>query len=188
MPRGSSDASGELVADARDLVIVAASILSAVVAALVAFRGIWNRDSLEAVASHPGSFLGAGLVFVAGAAVHELVHLLAWKAAGGMSWRDLSVRRSPRKLGLVAAVRVPASARTYRIGLAAPVLLVGIAPIVTGLATGLGLLLLWGLVFLFESFSDLTILLVTRHVPPETPVLEHRERLGCWVVRDPGAV
>lgn len=69
-------------------------------------------------------------------------------------------------MGIVAQLDTPVSASAYRLGVATPVRLMALLPLAGGLATGAGLILLWGATFLVESVPDIASLLATRPVMP----------------------
>jgi len=150
--------------------------------AFLAFNLLWDRSAAEALGNHPGSWAGAIALFVAGAIIHELLHEVAWKMAGHIRWADVYVGPSRRKLGLIVRLRVSIPARAYRFGLVLPAIVIGVFPILVGLSTGHGLATFWGMVFLFESFSDVAILLAIHHVAPHSHVVEDATRLGCRIV------
>jgi len=136
------------------------------------FAFVWQRSPLEDVTRQPGGWVGAIVMFVAGAAIHELLHAAAWTTVAHVPWTMVSFRRSRRKLGIIAQLDVPVPAGRYRIGAAVPALMLGIVPILVGILTGSGLVALWGDVFLFESFSDVAILAAIRRLPPYALVIE----------------
>jgi len=172
LTRKSSDA-GEAIASIPLLALTAAIVVVICVCASALFAAVWHRGPFEDLSSQPQGWLGALMLFASGAAFHELLHAFGWKTAAGVAWSDLSLGRSRRKLGLIVKLTVPVRASAYRIGMILPAIVLGIAPILGGLTRDSGLLVLWGSLFLFESFSDLAILLAIRRVPSKLGLLEH---------------
>lgn len=74
------------------------------------------------------------------------------------------------------------SARSYRIGVALPGIVLGILPAVVGLVAGVWWLAAWGAVMLVSAGGDLAVLLAVRRVPGEALVQDHPSRVGCHVL------
>jgi hypothetical protein len=163
----------------RDLLLSAALLILVLAGSLALFESVWRRNAVEDVAKQPGRWLGAVAVAACGAAVHELLRALAWRLLAGVPWRSISLRATWRGMGFVARVDAPVPAAAYRAGAALPAAVLGGVPAALGLATGSGLLLLWGLFFLLESLGDVAVLLAMRGVPSRARVLDHPEGLGC---------
>lgn len=142
----------------------AAIIIIVFVASLRLFEVVWHRPAFADIVRQPGQWVGAVIIVIGSAIIHELLHGLAWKILARVPWRSISFRPSWRKLGFVAAADVPMRASAYRTGMLLPALVLGFGSIVAGLMIGNGLVLLWGLFFLLECFADFAALLATREV------------------------
>ena len=171
-----------LTARTRDLLGAAAIVITAFVVSLWLFRLFWHRDALADLTQQPGGWMGAMAIVACTAVVHEILHGLAWCLVARVPWRSISVRASWRVMGFVAGPDVPLPATAFRVGVAAPGLILGAIPIAAGLSAGLGLLVLWGLFALLECFSDAALLLAIHTVPAGALVVGHEEKLGCRVV------
>jgi hypothetical protein len=120
-------------------------------------------------------------VFLTGVVLHELMHGIAWAYFGN---KPLAAIRFGFKLSALtpyAHCREPLAASVYRIGAAAPAVLLGLVPVLVATATGTGWLLFPGLLFLAASAGDLLILWVLRGVKPQQRVQDHPDRAGCLV-------
>jgi hypothetical protein len=123
-------------------------------------------------------------VFLAGVLLHELMHGLAWAYFGH---KPLTAIRFGFKLSALtpyAHCREPLAASVYRIGAAAPAVLLGLVPVLVATVTGTGWLLFPGLLFLAASAGDLLILWVLRGVKSQQRVQDHPDRAGCLVFDD----
>jgi hypothetical protein len=172
----------EAIANGRLLAITAIVILAMLGGSTQLFVLIWNRQPFEDLSAQPGGLLGAFIIFVGGAVLHEVLHAIVWKTLAHVPWSNLSLQRNRRKLGIIVKLNMPVRASVYRVGLVLPTIIMGIGPILIGLVQGAGLLVLWGGVFLFECFSDLAIFLAIRKVPLTALVVEKAGRLGCQIV------
>lgn len=178
-----SDA-GEVVAGPREAMLAGLVLVVAIAGALFLFEARWGRPALTHASDQPGGWVGAILVVVASAFVHEALHALAWRVRGRVPQGGTALRRTWRVLGFEAALRHPVPLAVFRAGLSVPALVLGLLPFVVGWASGAGLLVLWALFFLLECFSDLVILFAGRGRPPRTLVRSHPSRLGFEVVAE----
>ena len=172
----------DAIASIRHLLGSAAVFIVVFVVSLRLFALLWARQAFADVAKQPGGWVGAIIVVACSAIIHELLHGFAWKIFGRVPWKSISFRPSWRVMGFVAHVDVPLPASAYRASAALPALVLGGLPIGTGLVTGSGLFVLWGLFFLLECFGDIAVLLAMRRVPSRAWVLDHPSRLGCRLV------
>ena len=123
-------------------------------------------------------------VFLAGVVLHELMHGIAWAYFGN---KPLAAIRFGFKLSALtpyAHCREPLAASVYRIGAAAPAVLLGLVPVLVATSIGTGWLLFPGLLFLAASAGDVLILWVLRGVKPQQRVQDHPDRAGCLVFDD----
>lgn len=169
----------DAIASRRDLLASAATLIIVFVGSLRLFELLWHRDALADVTKQPGGWMGAIIVVVCSAAIHELLHALAWKISARVPWQSISLRPTWRVMGVVAHLNVPVPASAYRASAVAPALALAGLSIVMGFATGSGLFVLWGLFFLLECFADVALLFAMRSVPSRAWVLDHPSKLGC---------
>lgn len=172
----------EVTVKGRHLLAAAAILVTAFVGTMRLFEFVWRRDALGDVLRQPGGWMGAVAVVAVSAVVHEGLHGLAWRTAARVPWRSIAVRPTWRGLGFVARANVPMPARAYRAGMVLPAVVMGIMPVVLGSFAAVGLVVVWGLFFLFECFPDIAVLLAMRKVPAGAWVRDHPMELGCRVV------
>ena len=129
-----------------------------------------------------------GLVFLAailvGLVVHELLHGLGFVRFGGGRWKDLKFGVKLRYLAAYATIDSPLTASAYRRTTALPGVVLGIIPLLAGIALGNGWLLLYGYFNVLFAAGDLTILWMVRNVDGSAKVIDHTHRAGCWVLND----
>jgi len=140
----------------------AAILIVTFIASLTLFKTIWDRDALEDIATQPGGWWGAIGIVIGSAVVHELLHAIGWRVLANVPWSSIAVRPTWSVMGFAVHSDARVSVRTWRAVTILPAVILGILPIAIGLATGNGLVLLWGLFFFFECFADLTALLARR--------------------------
>lgn len=136
------------------------------------------------------SALGAILLFcgafVLGVLLHEGLHGLGhlW---GGASWKDVQFGMHWKALTPFARCEVPLRARSYRIAIALPGVVLGGGPLAFGLSTGSWLATFYGFLMLVAAAGDFLILWILRGVPAGAWVQDHPEQVGCLVVAGPTA-
>lgn len=126
-------------------------------ASLFLFRMVWGDFAFP---EHPRWGLVV-LIVVASVIVHEALHVLGWRLASGVSWKSIALRPTWRKFGIEARLTVPIRASHYRVGLALPIVILGVVPMVLALLFGHGMILLWSQFFLLECYADMTKLLAS---------------------------
>lgn len=85
-------------------------------------------------------------------------------------------------MSLVARLDVAVRVHAYRAGLSMPALVLGVLPMVVGVLTNRGLVVVWAQFFLLECFTDLGTLFATLGVPARAWVRSHPHGLGCETV------
>ena len=131
----------------------------------------------------PLSFI---LVLLLGIVAHEALHGLAWRLAGRVPWSAIRFGFQLKTLTPYAHCAVPLEVRSYRIGTAAPGVVLGLLPLLVATVSGNGWLLRFGVFFSLAAVGDLIILWTLRGVPAGRRVKDHPTRAGCYVLA-PGA-
>ncbi|MFB6273819.1 MAG: DUF3267 domain-containing protein [Salinibacter sp.] len=131
--------------------------------------------------SDPGSILWFCVAFALGVLLHEGLHGLghAW---GEASWSDVQFGMHWKALTPFAQCTVPTRARSYRLALALPGLVLGVGPLGLGVATGTWLLTFYGFLMLVAAAGDILILWILRGVPAGAWVQDHPRQVGCLVM------
>lgn len=146
------------------------------------FAAMWGRPALAA-----GNTLIFDPIwrffayFLLGIILHEAIHGLTWTIAGRVPWKSMKFGVVWQALTPYCHSTVPLKPSAYRLGAAMPGLLLGVMPMLIGLTTGLGWLLVWGAVMTISAGGDMFILWLIRHVTAAQWVLDHPSRAGCIV-------
>ncbi len=122
------------------------------------------------------------VVFVAGLAVHELLHAVSWMVFGRRPRSAIHFGIDKKTLSPYAHCKEPLAANSYRLGTFIPGLLMGILPSLAAVVIGSGWLLGFGLLFTLTAGGDLLILWLIREVPGGRMVEDHPTRAGCYVI------
>lgn len=120
-------------------------------------------------------------VFVASIAAHEGLHAVGFFLAGARR-ADVRFGIDVKTLTPYAGCRIPLRASQYRLAVALPALVLGLAPLIVGLAAGWFWATLYGTAMLHAACGDYAALWAMRRVPAGARVQDHPARVGCQVV------
>lgn len=142
---------------------------------------IWG-DIYFSVLFGPWPVFVCVVVFVVGIVAHELLHGLSWVYLGRKNWSAVEFGFQWKALAPYAHLKESVEVRAYRWAVAMPGLMLGILPSLVGLATGIGLVMVFGLVFTLAAAGDALILWIIRGVETGKQVEDHPSRAGCYVI------
>jgi hypothetical protein len=115
--------------------------------------------------------------------VHEGLHALGFLFIGRAPRASVHFGIHRETLSPYAGCHEPLTAGAYRAAVALPGLVLGVAPVLFGLAGGTAWLTLWGSFMLVTAGGDLAVLLALRGVPSAARVVDHPTRVGGLVLR-----
>ena len=151
-----------------------------IVVPLIPFNLIWGQDPLMASFTNPSIIVPALILVV----IHELLHAITWKFAGGLAFRDFKFGVMWKTLSPYCHATKPMTARAYRIGAIMPGIVLGLFPIVMGTLIGEGFLTVLGALLTAGAVGDVYILWLLRQVPQSTFVIDHPTRAGCIILHE----
>ena len=149
-----------------------------IVIPLIPFSLIWGREPLLIAFTNPSVIIPALILVV----VHEVLHAIGWKFAGGLSFRDFKFGIAWKTLSPYCHASQPMAARAYRIGAILPGIVLGLLPVVISTLTGDGFLAIIGALLTAGAVGDVYVLWLLRDVPSDARVIDHPERAGCIVL------
>lgn len=128
--------------------LIALAFLPAPAAPVLLHLALWGADAIAEGAGFlfPWRFLP---LLIASIVVHEALHAAGFLALGGAPRDAVHFGVDRRTLSPFAGCRAPLRARAYRGAVLLPSLVLGVAPVAAGLASGTGWLTLWGAFMLF---------------------------------------
>lgn len=168
--------------------LVALALTAGVVALALAADALRGRETpalLDAIDGTPVAIVL--LAFALGIVAHEALHVVGFRAFGGVPWRGIRVGIMWRALAPYATASVPLTAHAYRAAIALPGLALGVLPLCAGLAVDLAALVGFGVVMTGAAGGDLAVLVATRRLPATAIVRDHPRRVGCHFVARAGA-
>jgi hypothetical protein len=151
---------------------------------LVPYVLIWGNESLlRNDALMLRSYIFFPLIFV-GIVIHEFLHGIGLMVFGGVPWRDVRYGIKVKSLTAYAHTDSRVTVKSYRKLVALPGFLLGVIPVVVGIAIGEGWLTLYGFLMLVGAGGDIAILWKLRNVNFKAFVLDNPDRAGCWVLSE----
>jgi len=154
------------------------------IALLVAlFVSVWGwehlvRESFVALSNGAASIMA----LLVGVVAHELLHGLAWGYFGRKPLCALKFGFQWKTLTPYAHCKEPLPLDAYRLGSAAPGVVLGFVPAIISVFTGDAGSLLFGLLFTLAAGGDFLVLWLLRAVPAGSLVEDHPTRAGCFVL------
>jgi hypothetical protein len=130
--------------------------------------------------------IGALISIIPLIVIHELVHAVGWKFSSGLPWSQFSFGIDRKTLSPYCHAKAPMYIGPYRIGGAAPLVVVGIIPYGVALLIGSASLAAVMSIMISAAVGDIFILWTLRNVPPGSVVLDHPSQAGCIVYLSEG--
>ena len=145
---------------------------------------IWGFDSTLAFLSSfktKPNVIWVMISIIAGIIVHELIHGVAWMYFARKNNKQIKFGVNWKTLTPYAHCTEPMDITPYRLGAAAPGIILGIIPYFIGLALGNPVITFFGLFFSMAASGDALILWTLRKVEKGKRVEDHPTRAGCYV-------
>ena len=145
---------------------------------------MWGMDSLLAARSHFWAWQILLPIIAISVVVHEGLHCIGYVGFAHIPWKTVRFGFSVRSLAAYVHSDSPMSISAYRRLIALPGVILGVLPVFVGVAWEIGSMTLYGFLMLIGASGDLAILWKIRRVSPESLVIDHPFRAGCWVLCD----
>lgn len=119
-----------------------------------------------------------------GTALHEVVHALFFAPFLKSGFRGLKFGYMADKMAPYVHLKEPISLNGFRVGAAAPGILVGLLPLLAGLWLGYLSIMLFGLFFTLGAVGDLMLLIKTRHLDSSYTIRDMSDDIGVFASRE----
>ena len=146
---------------------------------------IWGFESTSAMYAsfkNKTNVIWILIGILAGIIVHELIHGFAWMQFGNKKSGQIKFGINWKTLTPYAHCTEPMEVEAYRIGAAAPGIILGLIPYLIGLVAGNLIVAFFGLFFCFAASGDALILWTIRGVESGKQVEDHPTRAGCYIL------
>lgn len=122
------------------------------------------------------------LLLIVGIVAHEVLHAIAWKVAANPPRGAVRLGFQWTSVTPYAHCSIPMTARAYRVGAVTPGIVLGVIPMVIGLAFGWGGWMNFGILFTIAAGGDALIIWLLRGVSGRRMVMDHPSRAGCLLL------
>lgn len=119
---------------------------------------------------------------ILGTIIHELIHGITWAIYASKGWRSIKFGMKWTLLTPYCHCKEPLKKSHYLLGAIMPLILMGIIPGLTGIATGNPYLLLFGIFFTWAAAGDILGAWMLRKVEQTEWVADHPDKLGFVVL------
>ncbi|MFD1145271.1 DUF3267 domain-containing protein [Larkinella insperata] len=145
------------------------------------FYLLWSLDfeTLKPSTLTEYALLIAG--FLVGSVIHELIHGLTAFWYGRLNWSDIRFGVQWKSLTPYCHPIRALPAKTYRVVVAMPLIVLGLIPYAVALLSGSVILLALGVFFTLAASGDLMILWLMRSLADEQRVQDHPSQVGLLV-------
>ena len=140
---------------------------------------IWSYESFE-VSRRTFIYYLLPLILI-GIIVHELLHGIGWGIYSPKGMRSIKFGFNWKFLTPYCHCKEPLKVNHYRIGVAMPLLFLGIIPSVIAIVIGHGALLSFGIIFSWAAGGDIIALFMLRKLDKDTYVSDHPHKMGFYI-------
>ncbi len=125
------------------------------------------------------------LLFIAGVAMHELIHGIFFGLFAESGFSSVRFGFMREYLTPYCHCNEPLKVKHYSLAALMPALLLGLLPMIVAFFVGSLFWLLFGIVFLSAAAGDLMVVWILRKETSDTLVQDHASEPGCWVYKKP---
>lgn len=145
---------------------------------LVPFMLIWDYETFE---SGRKSFMDYFLlVLLGGIIVHELLHGISWGFYAPNGMKSIKFGIKWKFLTPYCHCKEPLKVKHYRIGIAMPLIILGILPSLIAIILGHGAFLSFGILFTWAAGGDIIALFMLRKFENDIYISDHPSKMGFY--------
>jgi len=146
------------------------------------FIWIWSYETFEISRKSFIIYLLPSLLI--GIVVHELLHGITWGYYSPNGMKSIKFGFKWKFLTPYCHCKEPLKVKHYRIGVAMPLLILGIIPSVIAIVIGHGALLSFGIIFTWAAGGDIIALFMLRKLDNDINVSDHPKEMGFYIDED----
>lgn len=151
-------------------------IIPITVIILLPFILIWSYETFKiGIDIFMDYFL---LFFLGGIIIHELLHGLTWGYFASNGFKSIKYGIEWKYLTPYCHCTEPLKVKHYKIGVAMPLIVMGIIPSIIGLILGYGEILSFGIFFTWAAGGDIIALFMLRKLESDVYVSDHPKKMG----------
>jgi len=148
---------------------------------LVLWEGRLNKDVINSIFDNQLLLFG---ILIFGILAHELIHGVFWMifSKKGKAFESIKFGVIWKFLTPYCHCKYPLSVKHYRVGGSMPGVILGVIPLLLGLATGNSGIFIFGIFFTVTACGDFLILWMLRKENKRTLVQDHPSKIGCYII------
>jgi len=124
------------------------------------------------------------LIYLLGAIIHELLHILPISIYLRKIKNVFTAGIAPGGVAFYIHCKKPIPLKIYKISLLLPLIIMGIIPVIFGfLFINLPIFAL-GIIFIWAASGDIYIFYLLRNIQPKAKIIDHSEKVGCYVLSE----
>ncbi len=123
-------------------------------------------------------------VLLAGIIMHELLHGVGWSFFLPDGMRSVKFGVNWKFLAPYCHCKRPMKVRHYRVGAALPLVILGILPVLAGIALGKSSFLFFGILFTWGAGGDIMSLTMLSKLEKECIVYDHPDKPGFYIKKE----
>jgi len=140
---------------------------------------IWSYESFEV--SRKVFIIYLLPLILVGIFVHELLHGISWAFYSSKGMKSIKFGFKWKFLTPYCHCKEPLKLQHYRIGVAMPLLILGILPSIIAIIIGSGALLTFGIIFSWAAGGDIIALFMLRKLDNNLYVSDHPTEMGFYI-------
>ena len=146
---------------------------------LTPFLLFWNYETFEVSRK---AFIYYSLPFLLiGIVVHELLHGITWAFYTRNGMKSIKFGFKWKFLTPYCHCKEPLKVKDYRIGVAMPLIILGIIPSIIAIVIGHGALLSFGIIFSWAAGGDIIAIFMLRKLDDDIYVSDHPKEMGFYI-------
>lgn len=163
----------------RVSIIAMAMIIPIIVIYITPFILIWDIKTLSK--GFDLSIIYILPIFIGGIVFHELFHGVTWAFFIPKGFKSIKFGVNWKYFTPYCHCKVPIKVKHYMLGAAMPLIVLGIAPAITGIIIGHGSLLFFGMFFTWAAGGDIIAMNILRKLDMNIYVSDHPEKMGFYM-------
>jgi len=161
---------------------------------LIPYLIIWFRPFIKGIPDFFSSVFSKGgfhiiipyiikgfIAFFTGIILHELLHALGWLPFTKHRFRSLRFGIKKPEMAPYAHCTESLPVNGYRTGILLPSIVLGLSPALYGIIKGSFPWLCYGIFFTWAASGDLIMFWRIKELKSTTMVMDHPEKLGCFI-------
>ena len=121
------------------------------------------------------------IILIGGVIVHEFLHGITWAIYAKNGFKSIQFGVKWSMLTPYCHCREPLKLKNYRIGVAMPLIVLGILPVIISLLSGNGFLVFFGTFFSWAAGGDIIGLFMLRNLDRDMEVSDHPDKMGFYI-------